>query len=157
MSNQIFNERFLYGGRPPIKVIKNHESWVINQRFENPWFKPGLGPWSNDRCNIPYVDVKIVIDFVSIREDTKIKIEIPQFGFLRRSEDPYELFNGYPLDKIACWLTPAGENLSSWGSRVCSNGAIRPTERQLYNGRTRSEIRNENERKELKTQISYRR
>lgn len=155
MASQVFNEKFLYGRLSPINVIKNDESWVINQRFKNPHFKPEPGPWSNDLFNIPYVDVKILIDFATFREDRRIKIEILQIDFVRKCEDPYDLFNGYPFNKITCWLTPSGENLSSWGSRVCSNGAVRPTERDLFYGKTRSEIRSEKEKKERQIQMKY--
>lgn len=152
---QIFNVKFLKGGKKPIKVVKNPDCWVIRQKFLNPGYKPEPGPWSSDLFNIPEVTVEIIIDFVTFREDRKIRIIIHPIGFVRRVADPYELMMGYPFDQVMCWKTPWGENFASWSSRVASNGTIRPTERELFNGSTRAEIRNETEKKERQTQIRY--
>lgn len=152
----VFNESFFSNSRlPKIVVIKNPKSWLIRQKFVNKGFKPEPGPWKNDQFNVPEVVVEIVIDFESFKEDRKIQIKIDQIGFVRRCVDPYELFNGYPIDRITCWLTPWGENLASWSSRLTSNGALRPTERDLFEGKTRAEIRKERENKEIKHLVGY--
>ena len=154
---QVFNENFLFGGMPPIKVVKNEDSWIITETFQNPYYNPNPEPCFDSTSNVPSVTVEIYIDLSAYRENRMLEVNMTYKNFCRKSRDPYDLLHGYPFDDLVCWRSDGGngETFSSWRGRVESNGCLRPTERELYGGKTSAEIRRAMEKMDMKIEMYY--
>ena len=137
MAKQVFNERFLNGGKKPIKVVKNPDSWVIVEEFINPNF--------GQPCNRQpeSTRIEVLVDFNEYQRSRIVEVNMTYLETTQREKDPFKLMDGYPFNEIAGWVNKNGERFDSWSWRVKSNGYVRPSDRDMNGGKTSSELRNQ--------------
>lgn len=146
---QIFNVQFLNGAKKPIKVVKNPDSWVIEEEF----FNPDFGRPHNCRPRSTRVEVRV--DFEEYQRSGIVEVNMTYLETTQRERDPFSLMEGYPFTELAGWINKDGERFDSWSWRVKSNGYVRPSDRDMNNGRTTAEIRREEENRNIRSMVGY--
>ena len=146
---QIFNVQFLNGAKKPIKVVKNPDSWVIEEEFINPNF--------GQPCNRQpeSTRIEVLVDFNEYQRSRIVEVNMTYLETTQREKDPFKLMDGYPFNEIAGWVNKNGERFDSWSWRVKSNGYVRPSDRDMNMGRTTAEIRREEENRDIKSLVGY--
>ena len=149
MSKIVFNEKFLNGGKKPIKVVKNSDSWVIVEEF----FNPDFGQPCN--CRPRSTKIEILVDFDEYRRSRVVEVNMTYLETTQRERDPFRLMDGYPFNDVADWVNKDGERFDSWSWRVKSNGCVRPSDRDMNGGKTNAELRNEANLAEFRAACRY--
>ena len=147
MSKVIFNEKFLNGAKRPIGVVKNPDSWVIEEEF----FNPDFGQPCNCRPRSTKIEVRV--DFGEYQKSGIVEVNMTYMETSQRERDPFRLMEGYPFTELAGWVNKDGERFDSWSWRVKFNGYVRPSDRDMNMGRTTAEIRREEENRAIKSLV----